>query len=383
MIHSLLCLALAAGDSSQSTLMVPLPLPEALKLLAPSPKGEAPPPVSAAVVSQRLLSRVSPDAVEVTASLTVTVLDSARWSRLSLFRLSPGVTLVDAPRVEGGLVAVQGHEVVLVSRTVGTSSVELKLSVRSSGAPVKSAQLCHGADALDGFMKVEADGELDALEHGPLVASEAGCWTVRWRSRVRPRAALAVARPPLEPTVARASAQVVSTMEGKARLTVQYELELDRDQSLGLELPEGWSLARLSVNDVPQRAPTQPRLALTVGPSRAGERTGRVTVTLERDFGVFHLSGRLALELPRVSWPTKVVDMSAHLPAVFEYRRVGGSLEPVESSEAAAADGLDAGETPGKRLSFRQYLVTSVGPTLELRYSVDLEHRYFSLRGDR
>jgi hypothetical protein len=382
MMSAVLCLALAAGEPAHATLTVPLP--DALKLLGPSPKEDAAPPVSAAVVSQRLLGRVGPDAVEVTASFTVTVLDGARWSRLSLLRLAPGVTLVDAPHVEGGLVAVQGHEVVLVSRSVGTSTVELKLSARSSGAPVKSAQLCHGADALDGLMKAEADGELDVLEHGALVASEAGCWTVRWRSQTRPKATLVVARPPLEPTVARASAQVVSTMEGKARLTLQYELELDREQPLSLELPEGWSLARLSINDVPQRAVAQGRLALTVGPSRAGERTGRVTVTLERDFGVFHLSGRLNLELPKVSWATKVVDLSAHLPVVFEYHRAGGSLEPVESSEAPAADdGLAPMETPGKRLSFRQYLVTAVGPTLELKYSVDLDHRYFSLKGHR
>jgi hypothetical protein len=83
--------------------------------------------------------------------------------------------------------------------------------------------------------------------------------------------------------------------------------------------------------------------------------------------------------LPGLAWPTAVVDLEASLPAVFQYHRVGGSLEsgPATSEASASTD------TPGKRLSFRQYLVGAAGPTLELKYSVDLEHRYFSVRGAR
>lgn len=381
MMSQLLFLALAAGEPAQATVTVPLP--DALKLLGPAAKDEgATPPLSAGVVSQRLAGRVTADAMEVTASFTVTVLDGSRWSRLGLIKLTPGVTLLDATRVDGGLVTVHGQEVVLVSRTAGTSTVELKLSVRASGAGVKVARLCRGPDALDGLMKLEADGERDVLEYGPEVGSEAGCWTVSWRSQPRARAPAVVARPPLEPQVASVAARVVSTMEGKARLTLRYELELDREQPFSLTVPEGWALTRLSVGEVPQRVQAQRTLALTVAPARPGEQRGSVTLTMERDFGVFHLSGRLAFELPAVGWPTKLVDVSAHLPTVFEYHRVGGSLEPVEAAAGATeTDGLDSGELPGRRLAFRQHLVTSVGPTLELKYSVDLDGRYFSLRG--
>ena len=386
MMPALLCLLLAAGEpvSESARTTVTVPLHDALRLLTPVREEAPAPPVSAAVVSQRLKGRVNGETLEVTASFTVTVLDGSRWSRLRLLKLSPGVTLVDASRVEGGLVAVRDQEIVMVAKSVGTSTVELKLSARASGGALKTARLWRGADALDGVMRLEADGELDVLEGGSEVSSDSGCWTVSWRAQARAKAQVVVARPPMEPQIAAVGAKVVSTMEGKVRLTVEYVLELDREQPLAVALPEGWNLTRLSLNEVPQRlGHPQKTLALTVGPSRPGEHQGAVALTLERDFGVFHLSGRLAFELPQVSWPTKVIEVIAHLPAVFEYRRVGGSLEPMESKEEAPEADGDSLEAPGKRLSFRQYLVSSVAPTLELKYSVDLDHRYFSLRSGR
>jgi hypothetical protein len=97
-------------------------------------------------------------------------------------------------------------------------------------------------------------------------------------------------------------------------------------------------------------------------------------VVLARELGVFHLSGRLKLALPRVSWPVAELHARAHFPAVFNYRREGGSLEQVES--AATPDAALAG-LPGKELHFRQYLVAASAPTLELGYSVDISDSYF------
>lgn len=397
-LTTLLSLALVAGEvssatpaSGQGTLTVPLP--EALELLGRSmtPKPEqVVPPMSAGVVSQRLVGRVGLDVLEVRARITVTVLDGTRWSRLALFRLEPGVTLVDASKVEGGMVTVHEGQVVLVARSVGTSTLELVLAVRASGARTKVARLCRGAEALDGVLTVEADGALEVPKSGTEVASEGGCWAVAWRGEARARVETPVARAPLEPTVHAASGRLVSTMEGRARLSVLYQLVLDRDQPLAIEVPEGWAVKRLVVNEVPSAvASNQRSMALTVSPVRPGERRGTVALVLERDYGVFHLSGRLGVELPSVSWPTRLVELDVHLPTVFDYRRAGGSLEPMAegSNQApeveAFAASVEAVEAPGKKLSFRQHLVSSAGPTLELKYSVDLERRYFSSKGER
>jgi hypothetical protein len=91
---------------------------------------------------------------------------------------------------------------------------------------------------------------------------------------------------------------------------------------------------------------------------------------------VFHLSGRLKLALPRVSWPVSTLQARAHFPTVFNYQREGGSMELVEAAEAGA--GLETQTPlPGKVLHFRQYLVAASAPTLELGYSVDISNSYF------
>ena len=48
---------------------------------------------------------------------------------------------------------------------------------------------------------------------------------------------------------------------------------------------------------------------------------------------VLHLSGNLKLTLPRTSWPIADLAAEAYLPAVFNYRRQGGSLEQVPDDE--------------------------------------------------
>jgi hypothetical protein len=128
---------------------------------------------------------------------------------------------------------------------------------------------------------------------------------------------------------------------------------------------------------VPRPSPTERAFTVAVGPGPGGGARGLLALTLERDYGVFHLSGRLAVELPGLGWPTRVVDLEASLPAVFGYRRTGGSLEPGAVLEEVAAS---TAEAPGRHLAFRQFLVGAAGPTLELAYSVDLDRRYFSLR---
>ena len=370
MTSALLMMLLAAG-ATETTGTVTLPLTEARTLL--STRDEPAAPISAAVTFQRMTGRVTGEALEVTASFQVTVLDGQRWSRLSLMKLDPSVTLIDATSGEGILVTAHQGEVAFVSRTPGTYTIELTLSVRGTGAPVRTAQLTRGADARDGVMHVELAAAEQSLDHAPDVLSVNAQWIVRWKGRAQ-QTQVAAARPPMEPVISSARAQVVSTVEGRARMTVLYRLGLDREQSLALKLPADWMLTRVNVNTAPREVPQGREIALKVAPQSAGGREGVVELTLERDFGVFHLSGRMNLSLPGASWPTSVVEAGVHLPNVFEYRRLGGSLEPSDAANSVNE------ALPGRALHFRQHLVASAGPTLELSYSVDLTNRYFRVR---
>lgn len=368
MTSTLLMVLLAAGEPTGT---VTLPLNEARTLL--SSKDEPAAPISAAVTSQRLNAQVTGDALEVNAVFQVTVLDGSRWSRLSLMKLDERVTLVDATDGEGILVTTQQAHVVFVSKQPGTYTLELKLSVRGEGAPVHVARLTRGDDAREGVMHVETAAAEQSLEHGADVRSVGGEWIVKWKGRTQAQV-VAAARPPMEPVISVARASVVSTVEGRARMTVEYRLGLDREQSLALKLPHDWMLTRVNVNAAPREVPQGREIALKVSPQTAGGREGVVELTLERDFGVFHLSGKMNLALPGASWPTSVVEAGVHLPNVFEYRRLGGSLEPSDAASSVQE------ALPGRALHFRQHLVASAGPTLELSYSVDLTNRYFRVR---
>ena len=364
----ILAMLLAAAPASTGT--VTLPLDEARSLLSTDVPPRA--PISAAVVSQHLVGQVTGDSLEVTATFQIAVLDGASWSQLSLLKLDSNMTLLSGLSGEGTLITVHKDEVVFISRQPGTYLAVLKLSVRGTGGALHTAKFRRGADAREGSIHVETAGPEQTMDQGADVLSSAGQWIVSWKGRVQ--APVAVAPPPMEPVVRGARVQVVSTVEGRARMTVEYRLGLDRDQALGLRLPPEWTLTRLSCNGAPRAVPPGREVSVTVGPQNALGHDGVVELTLERDLGVFHLSGRLNLSLPGASWPTSVLEVSVHLPNVFEYRRLGGSLEPDEKSEWTPQD------MPGIALRYRQHLVASAGPTLELSYWVNLEKRYFRAR---
>ncbi len=370
MTATLLCALLLAAQPDHATVTLPLS-----EFLEGQPRTPDAPPLGGAVLGQRLTGRVTGDGVEVTAQLVVSVIDTSRWTRLALFKLTPGVTLTDASQVEGALVAVQGGEVVLVSKTAGTWTLDLRFSLAGSGGPQHLATLTRAADVRDGVLRLEVDAEQDELLHGAELLPRQGTWSIRWKSRAARRAQAVVARAPMEPVISAAQAQLVSTVEGRARLTVRYALELDREHPLTLRLPEAWTLTRVGINGAPRVVPEGREVSWAVGPARPGEKTAALELTLERDLGVFHLSGRLGVALPGASWPTARVEASVHLPPVFEWRRLGGSLEPTESLAWSPPT------MPGRQLLYQQHLVAAAGPTLELAYSVDLAGRYFSLRG--
>lgn len=338
-----LLLVVAAAGASDGT--VTLPLEKFTELTATEERGVAPPPVGAVVSAQRLSARGTADGLDLDGHFTVDVLADGAWSKVCVLKVDPGTQVVELPRLDHATLAPMGGELCLLSKTPGSYSFDVKLTVRGQ-------KLAAGRDAL--WSTVEFEGES--------VPQASGTWTL-----LRKRKVVVEERPPLEPSCWVARAQLVSTVEGHAQLSVAYHLKLDREQPLSFAAPAGWKVERIAVNGVPRKG----GLDLVVAPGRDTDAV--VELQLSRDLGIFHLSGRLDFELPKASWPVAQVDANVHLPAVFEYRRTGGSLEP---AEAAA----ESPKLPGKMMSFRQHLVASSSPSIELEYSVDLRDRYFKTR---
>ncbi|NTX02194.1 hypothetical protein [Myxococcus sp. CA040A] len=373
--------ATAASTSPAGTATVPL---EQLIPLYTQRQADVPAPPTEALVKSELKGRLSTDALQVEATFQVEVLADGRWTQVRLLQLDADTYPTALPTLEDATVGVVDGFLCLLTRKAGRHAFEVGLTVRSSGTgPERRAQLRFGPQASPVPLELEADTSVFTLME-PLRTSGEGyaVYPVQGVLRVGWRAASLVSqsmkpqvRPPMEPRIAEATATWVSTLEGRASLRVSYTLSLDREQPLELTVPEGHKLERVTLNavPVPVEEATDGVLKLKVAPARLGETGGALEVVLARELGVFHLSGRLKLALPRVSWPVAELRARAHFPAVFNYRREGGSLEQVDEAAAVA----ESAPLPGKVLHFRQYLVAASSPTLELGYSVDISNSYF------
>ena len=363
-----------------------VPLEELLPLYAKRPEQAPPtPPTDALVVKSQLKGRLTADALLVDAHFEVEVLASGRWTQVRLLRLDADTYLTSLPSLEAATVGALEDHLSLVTREPGRYSFDVSLALRPPGSGAdRQVQLRFGPQVTPVPLRLEADASAFTVTEPLASGSEdadvyprQGVLRIGWRTAVAPRVARHVVRPPLEPSIPEAHASWVSTLEGKASVRVRYALRLDREQELELELPEGHRLERVLLDSVPLvPAEKDGRLKLKVAPARFGETEASLEVVLARDLGVFHLSGRLKLALPRVSWPVATVRARAHFPAVFNYRREGGSMEQYE--ETGADGGLETQTPlPGKVIHFRQYLVAASAPTLELGYSVDISQSYF------
>lgn len=380
--------ALATGAavstaSPSGTATVPL---DQLIPLYTQRQAYVPPPPTEALVKSQLKGRLSTDALQVDANFQVEVLADGRWTQVRLLQLDADTYPTALPTLEDATVGVVDGFLCLLTRKAGRHDFDVGLTVRASGTgPERRVQLRFGPEASPVPLELDADTSIFTLME-PLPTSGEGyaVYPVQGVVRVGWRSASSVSqstkpqvRPPMEPRIAEATATWVSTLEGRASLRVSYTLNLDREQPLELTVPEGHKLERVTLNAVP--IPVEEAkdgvLKLKVAPSRLGETSGALEVVLARELGVFHLSGRLKLALPRVSWPVAELRARAHFPAVFNYRREGGSLEQVDAADAVAVTA--SAPLPGKVLHFRQYLVAASSPTLELGYSVDISDSYF------
>jgi hypothetical protein len=381
-----LAVLLTSGEAATPSGSATVPLQDLIPLYTQR-QEQAPvarPPAEALVVKSELKGRLTSDALVVDAHFEVEVLASDRWTQVRLLKLDADTYLTELPTVTRGTVGSLDGYLSLVTRESGRYSFDVSFTVRPPGTgPERTAQLTFGPHVTPVPLRLEADADAFTLleprtaESGALdVYPRQGGLRVGWRTAVAPKVATLRVRPPLEPTIPEARASWVSTLEGRATVRVRYALRLDREQELELELPEGHRLERVLLNASPVAATAADgKLKLKVAPERFGETDAALEVVLVRELGIFHLSGQLELALPRVSWPVARLHAQAHFPAVFTYRREGGSMEAYEGGEGA---GLESQmPLPGKVLYFRQYLVAASAPTLELGYSVDISDSYF------
>lgn len=381
-LMSLMTGAWAAGGTATVPVDELLALHEAQRV---SDADEPAPPVAGALDSVRMSGRVLGDTIDLIASVQVSVLADGSWTSIPILDLGPELEVLELPDLLNAWLTVEDGTLSLIARQRGRYTFDLKLSAhaaalgdqRSAGiklADPTAASLELGYDPER--IRLDTSGALGAEPDAVRLRPTDGTFLVRWTAAALDEAPRQVARRSLEPTVERAVASVVSTLEGTRLTRVRYALRLEGAQRLELSWPSGQELERVYVNGSAVAVePEGGRLGLDVRPERDGGEDGSVEIVLSEDRGGYLLSGTLDFVMPAVSWPTRELVLSLHLPEVFTYAWSGGSMEASEG-EPEAVFAYDV-PTPGAASTWHQELVVRQAPSLRLDYTVDLEGAYY------
>lgn len=345
---------------------------------------ETPPPLPSTVDALELRGRLVEQSLEIDAALHVTVLGEG-WVTVPLLRMGPSLRVVSRPELDGATLALKEGWLVLLAREPKSYRFELSLLDRSPGeAGLRRLEL-ETAPATLATLRVQFDERLYRVEgpfpreaDGVRIDPDGTLFRLAWQPRgpAAERPTREAPRPELEPVIPSASASLVSTLEGRWLTRVLYRLRFTGSRELEVRIPSGSRLAKVFRDRVPLPFELEgDRLRLELSPARSGGEQALLELVLEREHGAYNLAGRIDVELPEASWPIHEVALDLHLPPVFDYAWVDGSLSPAETGEEVDWS-YDLPE-PGKRLSFRQLLVTRSAPRLTLDYDVDLAGAYF------
>ncbi len=364
-----------------------LPLDQVLQLYRENERRNdiAPPapPVAGVVHQLQIEARLLDDAVAGKARFSVIVLEENQWASVPLLTVSGDTRLAALPALQDAALTIEDDQLTLLTRKKGTFDFTVEFlqraqvdgSVRRASIAYPAATVALGHLSFDSgvFGLVDHAGAPNA--DGVFYPSE-GAFDLQWVRRAPPAATVAVPAPAIESVIPSAHASVVSTLEGTHIVRVLYRLEFAGRQSLSVDVPPGYRLERGYLNGI--SIPVEPdggRLTLEVSPAQSGQQGGSLELVLFSPGNGYLLSGELALPLPTTSWRINELFLSTHLPGVFDYARAGGSLSP--ASRVPGVDFAYAIPTPGKRLTFHQFLVQLSQPGLTLAYDVTLEGNYF------
>ncbi len=377
-MSALVLLLLTAAPSGTAT----LPLEELVELLK-APAALEPANAGVGVVtSAQVVGRPGEAGLWLDVELTVRVA-SGDSAMVPVMTLGPEVLVESISDSTDASVVLRDGAVTVSVRGAGVSRVSLKLLVRSiaqGGRMTAKVKLSPAVPPTP--LKLDVDDGLFELPGatvvqewgGYVVFPSAGAYQVTWASKAPVKATTSklAQRVPVDALVKQATSRWVTTLEGRATHEIKLLLQLDRAGTVTVEVPEGQRLLRARVNGQPiEVKPGATSLQLEVAPATLGGLEATVELVLVRELGVFHLSGRVELAAPRVSWPVSKWTSETVLPRVFTYAREGGSMEQV------GAEAPTSGEVPGKSLTFSQHLITASAPLIVLRYFVDLSGLYF------
>ena len=341
------------------------------------------PPVSAAVHRLALQARLLDSAVLATAHFEVVVLAEDQWVSVPLLTVTDATQLRALPEISGSVLTVVGEHLTFITRNAGVYRIEVEFLQQAVSEETRREAKITYPSATTALGVLSYDKDLFAIDgeyRDNTLHPVDGVFTLSWR-RLREPQTVDVDRevtPAIESVIPTAHASVVSTLEGTHIIRVLYALRFAGRKPITVSIPDGQRLEHGYLNGV--SIPVDPSLRalhLEVSASQAGGEGATLELVLVSTGNQFLLSGELALVLPVASWRVNELFASTHLPRVFDYKWVGGSLSP-SNGKPSVAFSYDI-PTPGKQAGFRQFLVHTSQPSLSLSYNVSLEGNYYQV----
>ncbi len=376
---------------------VTLPLAELMKLQqehrqarAALQKQRPAAPVAASIPRLQLTGRLRDGAAEFKASFEVAILAENEWVRIPLLHLDEHVHIMDLPIVKDVTFIQEDGSLVLLTDKPGLLSFTLALLVQADRVKGGNQLTVAYHQATYAGMFMQADDRLFRVTDPQILRREEGYQvypcpdkrlTFSWQpvSQLPQVVKQEALRPEIDATITTAVGAVVATREGRLIGRYLYQLHFEGSRPLSFILPEGYQLDKVYVNGRLQAAETvEGSLHLIVTPGKVGDRSGKVELVLIRPPAQYNLSGRLRFSAPAVSWPIQRFDLDLFLPEAFNYHWIGGSLSL--SEKQAPMPFSHEIPTPGKRLSFHEYLVAEAAPSTVIDYTIDLTNQYFRFK---
>ena len=344
------------------------------------------PPIDASINEITVQSQLLENAMQITAAFDIAVLNDEKWVTIPLFTKDSNVHIYQLPTLKHGYIVQDRQNISYITKKRG--------SVRFDISMIKQAQIqdkvrnieIEFSPASKTLMDINYDEGLFRLvsddSHrqgdGAVIYPQQGIFSLAWQPLNKTSMKRkSIVKPPLEPMIKRAQISSIATLEGQLITRILYDLHFEGTEQLNFSIPEHYTLNKVYLNGsaVPFMI-KKGQVSLEVFPARAGDRQGKLELSLTRHQGKFHLAGELQFDTPLISWPIREMAMKIYLPEVFNYTYEGGSMAITQVLSAAKFT-YDL-PTPGKSFNFHQLLITSSAPSVKINYAVDLKGKYFS-----
>ena len=332
------------------------------------------------VISARLIG----EGIDAVASVRARVLDDG-WKIVPLFSYHESLQLIELPKISNADIIVKDGVVSLLTKAPGTFEFKLRflkyakkldvglgfeLGVLAAG--IQELRLTYDSSQFS-LVTPARYFQGDAAVFFP----SKGAFRIGWKTIQKKvwKKPESTPRASVDPVITDSDASIVVTLDGQRIARYHYGLRFQGQEVLTVVLPEGEELTKVYLNGISQPIKTSTgTVQLSVRPARQGEEKASLELVLRRQSEPLALSGTLSFVTPALSWSVNHSRLRLHLPNVFNYLWLGGSLSP--GGKYKNIKYTWQMPTPGKQLDLGQELVRYASDA-QIKYAVDLTDKYF------